>query len=36
MDNNRKCYRTAEISNFAQKALGDIVYCSLPEVRAKN
>uniref|UniRef100_A0A8C3WQF4 Glycine cleavage system H protein n=1 Tax=Catagonus wagneri TaxID=51154 RepID=A0A8C3WQF4_9CETA len=26
---------TVEISNFAQEALGDVVYCSLPEVGTK-
>ncbi|NXQ37266.1 GCSH protein, partial [Alaudala cheleensis] len=26
---------TVGISNFAQEALGDVVYCSLPEVGTK-
>ena len=35
MGNNRKrCWKVG-ISNFAQEALGDVVYCSLPEVGTK-
>ena len=35
MANNRNGVGTVGISNFAQEALGDVVYCSLPEVGTK-
>ena len=35
MDNTEEGIGMVGISNFAQEALGDVVYCSLPEVGTK-
>lgn len=36
MDSNRKGNWKVGISSFAQEALGDAIYCSLPEIDTKS